>query len=49
MCRAIRPTAEMVDSSNLNGVTELFCSTSCITANKVQTVSSSGNKQDTAC
>ncbi|XP_057210105.1 zinc finger MYM-type protein 4 isoform X1 [Triplophysa rosa] len=42
ICRAIRPTAEMVDSPNSEGITELFCSTSCVTANKVQTVSSSG-------
>ncbi len=39
----MRPVAEMVDSPNTEGVGELFCSSSCVTANKVQTVSSSGN------
>uniref|UniRef100_A0A8C2BUG2 Zinc finger, MYM-type 4 n=1 Tax=Cyprinus carpio TaxID=7962 RepID=A0A8C2BUG2_CYPCA len=42
ICRTMRPVAEMVDSPNAEGVRELFCSTSCVTANKVQTVSSSG-------
>uniref|UniRef100_A0A673H2X6 Zinc finger MYM-type containing 4 n=1 Tax=Sinocyclocheilus rhinocerous TaxID=307959 RepID=A0A673H2X6_9TELE len=42
ICRTMRPVAEMVDSPNTEGVRELFCSTCCVTANKVQTVSSSG-------
>uniref|UniRef100_A0A8C1ZAK8 Zinc finger, MYM-type 4 n=1 Tax=Cyprinus carpio TaxID=7962 RepID=A0A8C1ZAK8_CYPCA len=42
ICHTMRPVAEMVDSPNAEGVRELFCSTSCVTANKVQTVSSSG-------
>uniref|UniRef100_A0A671S4Q0 Zinc finger MYM-type protein 4-like n=1 Tax=Sinocyclocheilus anshuiensis TaxID=1608454 RepID=A0A671S4Q0_9TELE len=42
ICRTMRPVAEMVDSPNTEGIRELFCSTSCVTANKVQTVSSSG-------
>uniref|UniRef100_A0A8C2ETJ1 Zinc finger, MYM-type 4 n=1 Tax=Cyprinus carpio TaxID=7962 RepID=A0A8C2ETJ1_CYPCA len=42
ICRTMRPVAEMVDIPNTEGIRELFCSTSCVTANKVQTVSSSG-------
>ncbi|XP_026087332.1 zinc finger MYM-type protein 4-like isoform X1 [Carassius auratus] len=42
LCRTMRPVAEMVDSLNTAGIRELFCSTSCVTTNKVQTVSSSG-------
>uniref|UniRef100_A0A672KS49 Zinc finger MYM-type protein 4-like n=1 Tax=Sinocyclocheilus grahami TaxID=75366 RepID=A0A672KS49_SINGR len=42
ICHTMRPVAEMVDSPNTEGVRELFCSTCCVTANKVQTVSSSG-------
>uniref|UniRef100_A0A672RLJ2 Zinc finger, MYM-type 4 n=1 Tax=Sinocyclocheilus grahami TaxID=75366 RepID=A0A672RLJ2_SINGR len=42
ICRTMRPVAEMVDSPNTEGIRELFCSTTCVTANKVQTVSSSG-------
>ncbi|XP_067282641.1 zinc finger MYM-type protein 4 isoform X2 [Pseudorasbora parva] len=42
ICRNMRPVAEMVDSPSTEGVRELFCSASCVTANKVQTVSSSG-------
>ncbi|XP_077052167.1 zinc finger MYM-type protein 4-like isoform X2 [Siphateles boraxobius] len=42
ICRTMRPVAEMVDSPSADGIRELFCSASCVTANKVQTVSSSG-------
>ncbi|XP_055076574.2 zinc finger MYM-type protein 4 isoform X2 [Misgurnus anguillicaudatus] len=42
MCLTMRPTGEMVDSPNIEGIRELFCSASCVTANKVQAVSSSG-------
>uniref|UniRef100_A0A8C1GSG5 Zinc finger MYM-type protein 4-like n=1 Tax=Cyprinus carpio TaxID=7962 RepID=A0A8C1GSG5_CYPCA len=42
ICRTMRPVAEMVDIPNTEGIRELFCSASCVTANKVQTVSSSG-------
>ncbi|XP_052440696.1 zinc finger MYM-type protein 4 isoform X1 [Carassius gibelio] len=42
ICHTMRPVAEMVESPNMQGVKELFCSSSCVTANKVQTVSSSG-------
>uniref|UniRef100_A0A673G1F8 Zinc finger MYM-type protein 4-like n=1 Tax=Sinocyclocheilus rhinocerous TaxID=307959 RepID=A0A673G1F8_9TELE len=34
ICRTMRPVAEMVDSPNTEGIRELFCSTSCVTANK---------------
>ncbi|XP_043073785.1 zinc finger MYM-type protein 4-like isoform X2 [Puntigrus tetrazona] len=42
MCHALRPAADAVDSPNSEGVRELFCSTSCVMASKVQTGSSSG-------
>ncbi|XP_073668893.1 zinc finger MYM-type protein 4-like isoform X5 [Paramisgurnus dabryanus] len=42
MCLNVRPTGDMVDSPNIEGIRELFCSASCVTANKVQAVSSSG-------
>ncbi|XP_042632889.1 zinc finger MYM-type protein 4-like isoform X1 [Cyprinus carpio] len=41
MCHALRPAADAVDSPNSEGVRELFCSTSCVMASKVQTGSSS--------
>ncbi|XP_058261099.1 zinc finger MYM-type protein 4 isoform X1 [Hemibagrus wyckioides] len=43
MCRVYRTITEMVESINSEGNTELFCSTACVTAHKVQTVSSSGS------
>ncbi|XP_052440707.1 zinc finger MYM-type protein 4 isoform X2 [Carassius gibelio] len=42
ICHALRPAADAVDSPNSEGVRELFCSTSCVMASKVQTGSSSG-------
>ncbi|KAL0962432.1 hypothetical protein UPYG_G00339960 [Umbra pygmaea] len=42
MCRNNRLMADMVESADSEGKFELFCSTGCITAHKVQTVSSSG-------
>uniref|UniRef100_A0AAV2K548 TRASH domain-containing protein n=1 Tax=Knipowitschia caucasica TaxID=637954 RepID=A0AAV2K548_KNICA len=42
MCRASRTLAEAVDSTNSDDSVHLFCSTSCIMAHKVQTVSTSG-------
>ncbi len=42
MCHALRPAADAVDSPNSEGIRELFCSTSCVMASKVQTGSSSG-------
>lgn len=42
MCRNFRAPAEMVDSADSDGKLEMFCSTGCVTAYKVQTVSSSG-------
>ncbi|XP_052388906.1 zinc finger MYM-type protein 4 isoform X1 [Carassius gibelio] len=41
MCHALRPAADAVDSPNSEGIRELFCSTSCVMASKVQTGSSS--------
>ncbi|XP_016298822.1 zinc finger MYM-type protein 4-like isoform X2 [Sinocyclocheilus anshuiensis] len=42
MCHALRPAADAVESPNSEGIRELFCSTSCVMASKVQTGSSSG-------
>ncbi|XP_051729200.1 zinc finger MYM-type protein 4-like isoform X5 [Ctenopharyngodon idella] len=40
MCHTLRPAADAVDSPNSEGIRELFCSTSCVTASKGQTSSS---------
>lgn len=45
MCRTSRYLAEMVDNKNADGSVNLFCSSSCVMAFKVQTVSTSGTKQ----
>uniref|UniRef100_A0A8C2BRZ9 Si:ch211-173p18.3 n=1 Tax=Cyprinus carpio TaxID=7962 RepID=A0A8C2BRZ9_CYPCA len=37
MCHALRPAEDAVDSPNSEGIRELFCSTSCVMASKVQT------------
>uniref|UniRef100_A0A8C7KWL9 Zinc finger MYM-type protein 4-like n=1 Tax=Oncorhynchus kisutch TaxID=8019 RepID=A0A8C7KWL9_ONCKI len=42
MCRNFRSPVEMFDSADSDGKLEMFCSTGCVTAHKVQTVSSSG-------
>ncbi|XP_067268318.1 zinc finger MYM-type protein 4 isoform X3 [Chanodichthys erythropterus] len=39
-CHTLRPAADAVDSPNSEGIRELFCSTSCVTASKGQTSSS---------
>lgn len=44
MCRTARFVAEMVDSKNSDDTVDLFCSSSCVMAYKVQTVSSSGTR-----
>ncbi|XP_060721663.1 zinc finger MYM-type protein 4 isoform X1 [Tachysurus vachellii] len=43
MCRVYRAVKEMVENINSEGNTELFCCTACVTAHKVQAVSSSGS------
>lgn len=43
MCRVYRTITEMVENINSEGNTELFCSSACVTAHKVQKVSSSGS------
>lgn len=43
MCRGYHSMVEMVESTNAEGAKELFCSSACVTAHKVQAVSSSGN------
>ncbi|TSK28205.1 Zinc finger MYM-type protein 4 [Bagarius yarrelli] len=43
MCKVYRTITEMVENINSDGNTELFCSSACVTAQKVQTVSSSGS------
>ncbi|XP_055013269.1 zinc finger MYM-type protein 4 [Boleophthalmus pectinirostris] len=42
MCRSHRLMSEMVENTNPDNSVNLFCSTSCIMAYKVQTVSTSG-------
>ncbi|KAI4904991.1 hypothetical protein NFI96_017072 [Prochilodus magdalenae] len=42
MCRGYHTVADMVESTNAEGNRELFCSAACVTAHKVQSVSSSG-------
>nr|XP_040044626.1 zinc finger MYM-type protein 4 isoform X1 [Gasterosteus aculeatus aculeatus] len=42
MCRSTRLLAEMVDNKNDDDSVNLFCSSSCVMAFKVQTVSASG-------
>ncbi|KAM7384706.1 hypothetical protein PAMA_011861 [Pampus argenteus] len=42
MCRTARPLTEMMDDKNNDDSVNLFCSSSCVMAFKVQTVSSSG-------
>ncbi|XP_030596783.1 zinc finger MYM-type protein 4 isoform X2 [Archocentrus centrarchus] len=42
MCRTTHLLAEMVDNKNSDDSVDLFCSSSCVMAFKVQTVSSSG-------
>lgn len=44
MCRVNRNGSEMLESVNKKGHTELFCSAACMTALKVQTVTSSGKR-----
>lgn len=45
MCRTSRYLAEMVDNKNADESVNLFCSSSCVMAFKVQTVSASGTGQ----
>lgn len=42
MCRTTRLLAEMVDNKNSDDSVNLFCSSSCVMAFMVQTVSTSG-------
>ncbi|XP_037831690.1 zinc finger MYM-type protein 4 isoform X2 [Kryptolebias marmoratus] len=44
MCRAARLLAQMVDNRNSDDSVNLFCSSSCVMAFKVQSVSSSGTR-----
>ncbi|XP_005159757.1 uncharacterized protein isoform X2 [Danio rerio] len=37
-CHALRPAEDALDSPNAEGIRELFCSVSCVTASKDQTV-----------
>ncbi|KAM4538768.1 zinc finger MYM-type protein 4-like isoform 2-T2 [Odontesthes bonariensis] len=42
MCRTVHLVAQMVDNKNVDDTVNLFCSSSCVMAYKVQSVSSSG-------
>ncbi|XP_060915066.1 zinc finger MYM-type protein 4-like isoform X1 [Labrus mixtus] len=46
MCRTPRPLVEMVDNKNRDDSVNLFCSSSCVMAYKVQTVSASGSRMN---
>ncbi|XP_049890849.1 zinc finger MYM-type protein 4 isoform X3 [Epinephelus moara] len=49
MCRTARLLAEMVDNKNSDDSVNLFCSSSCVMAFKVQTVSVSGTGARMSC
>ncbi|XP_008052733.1 zinc finger MYM-type protein 6 [Carlito syrichta] len=40
--KSVRPSAEMIETTNDSGKTELFCSINCLSAYRVKTVTSSG-------
>ncbi|XP_046874702.1 zinc finger MYM-type protein 4 isoform X3 [Hypomesus transpacificus] len=42
MCHTSKPLTEMAESTDLEGKTDLFCNSSCLTAHKIKSVSSSG-------
>ncbi|KAM4871762.1 zinc finger MYM-type protein 6 isoform 2-T2 [Thomomys bottae] len=42
--KSLRPSAEMIETTNDSGKTELFCSVNCLSAYRVKTVTSSGLK-----
>ncbi|NXP22612.1 ZMYM4 protein, partial [Scytalopus superciliaris] len=42
LCKSLRSSAEMVESTNNLGKTELFCSVNCLSAYRVKVVSSAG-------
>ncbi|XP_032566100.1 zinc finger MYM-type protein 4 isoform X6 [Chiroxiphia lanceolata] len=42
LCKSLRSSAEMVESTNNVGKTELFCSVNCLSAYRVKIVSSAG-------
>ncbi|NWU89462.1 ZMYM4 protein, partial [Upupa epops] len=42
LCKSLRSSAEMIESTTSLGKTELFCSVSCLSAYKVKMVTSSG-------
>ncbi|NXF98816.1 ZMYM4 protein, partial [Sakesphorus luctuosus] len=42
LCKSLRSSAEMVESTNNLGKTELFCSVNCLSAYRVKIVSTSG-------
>lgn len=45
MCRTPRLLGQMIENKNVDDSVNLFCSTSCVMAFKVQSVSSSGTKE----
>ncbi|XP_069827650.1 zinc finger MYM-type protein 4 isoform X2 [Dendropsophus ebraccatus] len=42
LCKTLRSSAEMIENTNTVGRTELYCSVNCLSAYRVQTVTSSG-------
>jgi hypothetical protein len=43
MCAAMFSLSKMVEEKNSQGVVETFCTTGCLLAHKIQSISSSGN------
>ncbi|KAM9256193.1 zinc finger MYM-type protein 4 isoform 5-T5 [Cariama cristata] len=42
LCKSLRSSAEMIESTNNSGKTELFCSVNCLSAYRVKMVTSAG-------
>lgn len=42
LCKSLRSSAEMIESTNNLGKTELFCSVNCLSAYRVKMVTSAG-------
>ncbi|XP_067111849.1 zinc finger MYM-type protein 4 isoform X1 [Osmerus mordax] len=42
MCHTSKPLSDMVESTDPEGKTDLFCNSTCLTAHKIKSVSSSG-------
>lgn len=45
LCQTVRMLEDMIDDKNDDDSVNLFCSSSCVMAHKVQTVSASGMRE----